>query len=161
MSTVPIQSPMVTEAFSLSVATTASTDQDTSALSRSSLVLASRSEPADWCMSTRQAIASLGTLEDNWDSYGGRAIKRDSIRWASALIDHLATIIGVTQPTVTATGEGLVALCWDAGSWSLDVEVSEIGVIEYVYLDERDSGREIESSTRNPLVLARYLAQWV
>ena len=161
MTTMPFQQAMVTEALTLSATTTASTNQDTSVFASSNFVLATRSESAEWRATAQQQIIGLGVLDDNWDSYGGRTVKPESITWALAIADHLARIVGVTQPTVTATGEGLVAFCWDAGDWSLDVEVDEVGVTQYVYLDERDSSREIESSTRNPLVLARYLTQWV
>ena len=56
--------------------------------------------------------------------------------------------VGVAEPAVGASPEGHVGFSWDEGAWSLDAEVLPDGRIEYVYLDEQDSAKDRDTTTR-------------
>lgn len=129
-------------------------DQDTAT------TLALRATPASWLSDALKAIRSLRALEQNWDSYGARAVDDDSIEKSKTLASSLSKIENVAAPTVTATPAGHVALCWDSGDWSLDAEVYPSGLVEYVYLDRRNSAADKEARTRDYGELAMLLSSW-
>ncbi len=122
--------------------------------------LAVRTDPASWLSDALKAIRSLRALEQNWDSYGARTVKDDSIEKSKTLAFSLSKIENVAAPTVTATPAGHVGFCWDSGDWSLDAEVYPSGLVEYVYLDRRDSAADREARTRVYEELAVLLTSW-
>ena len=119
-----------------------------------------RTDPASWLSDALEAIRSLGALEQNWDSYGAHTVNDDSIEKSKTLACSLSRIENVAAPTVTATPAGHVGFCWDSGNWSLDAEVYPGGLVEYVYLDRRDSAADREARTRDYEELAMLLSSW-
>ncbi len=148
------------EAFYQGTPVPASVEQDTAALSGPGVVLALRARPADWWVDARNAIRDLLTLPSNWDSYGASSVAPDSVGEALGGVEYLSCVAGVTLPTVTATGEGHVGLCWDVGRWSLDASIAPSGLIRYVFLDERDATRNQEGHTRDYSKLAELASSW-
>ena len=124
------------------------------------ITLAVRTDPASWLSDALKAIRSLRALEQNWDSYGAHTVNDDSIEKSKTLAISLSTIENVTAPVVTATPAGHVGFCWDSGDWSLDAEVYPSGLVEYVYLDRRDSAADREARTRDYEELAMLLSSW-
>lgn len=124
------------------------------------ITLAVRTDPASWLSDALKAIRSLRALEPNWDSYGARTVNDDSIAKSETLALSLSTFENVAAPTVTATPEGHVGFCWDSGDRSLDAEVYPNGLVEYVYLDRRDSAADREARTRDYEELAMLLSSW-
>lgn len=124
------------------------------------ITLAVRTDPASWLSDVLKAIRSLRALEPNWDSYGARTVNDDSIAKSETLALSLSTFENVAAPTVTATPEGHVGFCWDSGDRSLDAEVYPNGLVEYVYLDRRDSAADREARTRDYEELAMLLSSW-
>lgn len=124
------------------------------------ITLAVRTDPASWLSDALRAIQSLRALEQNWDSYGAHSVNGDSIAKSKTLAFSLSKIENVAAPTVTATPAGHVGFCWDAGDRSLDAEVYPSGLVEYVYLDRRDSAADREARTRDYEELAMLLSSW-
>ena len=122
-------------------------------------VLALRSAPA-WLDERIGQLRSLLQLQDNWDSYGGRAIDRQSVEIATQLLKALAVVEGVEAPTVTASPDGNAALCWDNGRRSLDLEVMPDGRFEYVFLNEEDPSKDDEGITSSADGFAELLTAW-
>ncbi len=122
-------------------------------------VLALRSAPA-WLDERMDHLRSLLELQDNWDSYGGRAIDRQSVEIATQLLKALAVVEGVEAPTVTASPDGNAALCWDNGRRSLDLEVMPDGRFEYVFLNEDNASKDEEGITHNADGFAELLTAW-
>ncbi len=122
--------------------------------------LAVRTDPASWLSNALNALRSLRALEQNWDSYGARPVNVDSIDQSKSLVSSLSRIENVSAPVVTATPAGHVGFCWDSGDWSLDAEVYPSGLVEYVYLDRRDSAADREARTRDYEELAMLLSSW-
>lgn len=132
---------------------------DTVALN-SAPVFAKHDTPPSWLPQILTRVGALADLGENWDSYGGRAIDGRSIAAAQRLIDHLARFIGVNAPAVSGTPDGGVGFSWDDGDWSLDAEVLRCGRINYVYLDEKDSAKDRETSKTDGNELLELLTQW-
>lgn len=124
------------------------------------ITLAVRTDPASWLSDALKAIRSLRALEQNWDSYGAHTVKDDSIEKSKILACSLSEIENVAAPTITATPAGHVGFCWDSGDRSLDAEVYPSGLVEYVYLDRRDSTADREARTRDVGELAVLLTSW-
>ena len=122
-------------------------------------VLALRSAPA-WLDERIGQLRSLLQLQDNWDSYGGRAIDRQSVEIATQLLKALAVVEGVEAPTVTASPDGNAALCWDNGRRSLDLEVMPDGRFEYVFLNDEDASKDDEGITYSADGFAELLTAW-
>jgi hypothetical protein len=132
----------------------------TTAFSEGRPVVALRDHPANWLSVTIKKIDALSSLERNWDSYGADPVDNGSIERARELVEYLACVRNIDAPTVTATPEGNVALCWDEGNWSLDASVDSSGLVAYVFLDEQDSANDRDTWTRDIEVLAALLTRW-
>ena len=136
------------------------TGQETAVLSRQQQVFVARrqAEPK-WLAETNAKLDNLAALQENWDSYGASPIDPRSIANAQQLIFNLGMFVGVDVPAIGATPDGHVGFSWDEGTWSLDAEVLPDGRIEYVYLDERDSANDRETTTRRWADLLELLTQ--
>ncbi len=132
--------------------------EDNSALSRT--VVATRAYPASWLAEALKVVARLLTLEPNWDSYGADVVSHDSARHAEKTLRELARIENVPSPTVTATPDGEVGFCWDAGGWSLDAWVEPAGRIVYVFIDETDHANDRDTWTDHWQDLVPLLTRW-
>lgn len=84
---------------------------------------------------TIAAIFDLGSLADNWDSYGARDIDPQSIGNAMAFVAKLSWVAG--GASVGATPRGNVQLSWqDATSRKfLDLEFLPSGWIDCAFVD--------------------------
>ena len=65
------------------------------------------------------------------------------MRIAYQLLEFLATFVN-HAPTITASPDGIAALCWECGSKSIDLEVLPDGSVKYVFLNEDDSDQDDE-----------------
>ena len=133
---------------------------ETKALSAEHWVIARRDSPALWLQEVQKEIEALIGLEHNWDSYGASPVQGEAIAHAIALVRELSLYVNVKAPTVTATPDGCVGLCWDTGDWSLDASIDHTGLIGYVFLDEQDPSQEREGRTRSLGELVALLTQW-
>ena len=124
------------------------------------VVVARRSHQPDWLQERLRRIDRLRELEPNWDSYGAKRIDLPSIDLANQLLKSLSKIEGVECPTVTASPDGNVGLCWDSGERSLDVEVLPSGKFAYAYLNENAPAMDREGVTTSADHLILLLTQW-
>lgn len=113
--------------------------------------------PAPWLNAALAKLEGLRALPANWDSYDALPVGLESIAWAKEILAQLATYAGVDAPTVTATPDGHVGLCWDMGRWSLDASIDSAGVIGFVFLDEDASDENREARTCDPRDLVPFL----
>lgn len=124
------------------------------------VLFAWRNSPPDWLKGCLARIRRLGTLRANWDSYGARPVDVSSIALAAEVLQSLAMVETVEEPTVTATPSGNAALCWDDGERSLDLEVYSDGDMEYSYLNVSAAIPDEEGRTRSIEELAYLLTQF-
>lgn len=115
--------------------------------------------PAPWLNAALAKLEGLRALTANWNSYGASPIGPAAIAWAKEIVTHLATYAGVDAPTVTATPDGHVGLCWDSGRRSLDASIDSAGVISYVFLDEDAPDENREARTCDPGDLVPFLTR--
>jgi len=111
--------------------------------------LAERRKPASWLVSSIRRLGNLLALPANWDSYGGKPVDKRSARYAELFLIELSRIEGIPEPAITASPDGHIALAWDFGQASMEVEVRPDGRWRYVYLDEADEQRDRENITSN------------
>lgn len=118
--------------------------------------------PCIWVSAALIKINRLGELESNWDSYGAVPVYQQSIKYASIITNQLGHLAGMENrsPTIGASPAGMVAMSWDVGQWSLDIEIDVSGIIHFVYLDTRDESNDVEGLTRDISPIAAYLTQW-
>lgn len=125
-------------------------------------VLAMRDSPAEWLAEALAKVQLLLTLPPNWDAEGASAIAPRSIAQAFSLLDALGRFVGVDRPTVTASRDGLAALCWDNGDRSLDLKIHPDGSAEFVLLSDDTADRDevgvIDPADRDRL--ATMLTAW-
>lgn len=121
--------------------------------------LATRNQP-EWLEERLQKITHLSELNDNWDSYGALAIDPRSIQISKQLLSLLAQFVGVDPPTITASPDGHVALCWDKDQRTLEIEVRSDAVFEYAFIDEQASANDEEGRITNAGRFAQLLTQW-
>jgi hypothetical protein len=93
-----------------------------------------------WFTNTVQALDQLGSLQDNWDSYGAPRISSTSIL---AALELLASVMGEKTPTpaVVPTNRGHVLLEWHTHGVDLEVEAVSS---QYVHVMFEDVGNAIE-----------------
>ncbi len=85
-----------------------------------------KGSPPAWLESTSEALCELLTLAPNWDSYGAKAIRVESVM---AAIDLLRAIMhdASPAPAVVPTPRGFVQLEWHCGGRDLEIEVRSLG----------------------------------
>ena len=123
-------------------------------------MIARREREPDWLQERLDRINELLQLESNWDSYGAAAVDRFSVAVARSLLRQLALIETVEAPTITASPEGNVVLCWDNGGRALDVDILPNGTFTYAYMNENDAGKDREGHSAKSLLLVHLLTQW-
>jgi hypothetical protein len=124
------------------------------------VMLALRHEIPSWLDGRLAQIDRLHDLLPNWDSYGARRIDPSSIEIAKRVLEALASVDTVEEPTVTATPDGKVAFCWDDGQRSLDLEVCPDGWLDFSYLNESLEILDEEGQTQDLKHLAILLTQF-
>ena len=121
--------------------------------------LARRNQP-EWIDERCQQISHLSELNDNWDSYGALAIDPRSIQISKQLLSLLSQVVGVEPPTITASPNGHVALCWDYNQRTLEIEIRSDAICEYAFIDEQNPVKDEEGETTNAERFAQLLTQW-
>ena len=153
--------PSQSEVFFGTCGATPDKTDDTSALSqRMQTRVAMRTHPDPWLDQALSIVTDLLALEPNWSSYGSEVVKYESVRHAVDVLFWLAHIENVEAPTVTATPDGEVGFCWDAGDWSLDAWVETAGRINYVFIDETNHDNDRDTWTDNWQDLLPLLTRW-
>lgn len=117
---------------------TASADEDSMPWKNQTL------HDADWLDRIREQIQNLDRHQQNWDSYGAAPVCPKSIHDALGVAERIAKYPSIQAPSISATPDGIVALGWDVGDWSLDAEIGPNRQILYACLDERDGEHDHE-----------------
>lgn len=125
-------------------------------------LLALREQSANWCGDSLDCVDQLLALKPNWDSYGANPVQPGSILVAKQLICQIAQVAGIDRPRVGASPAGHVALSWEWGNHSreLDLEIVSDGTLRYAYLDETTPDRDREGETYDPNLIAHLLTRW-
>ncbi len=120
----------------------------------------------EWLGEVLDALNQLLFLQDNWNSYGASAPRRDSIDlardWAARIANHRRLDLtesedaAIATPTVSASADGNAVLCWYRGEDSLELEVLPTGFVDYVLLDGE---QDLEGQSAQPAIIINVLVQ--
>lgn len=99
-------------------------------------------DPPAWLESTVGAIAALGNLDTNWDSYGARPVEVESMINALEALSWALTA-NSREPAVVPGKRGNVQLEWRDGGSTLDIAASKDG--SRAYYNNDDTGEEWET----------------
>lgn len=97
-----------------------------------------------WVIPTVRALNRILRLGDNWDSYGARRVRFDSVKGA---LELLVSVMRdeTPAPTVVPTNQGHVQLEWHRRGVDLEIEV-ESHLRSRVFFDAADGSWENELS---------------
>jgi hypothetical protein len=113
------------------------------------LILETEGSLPAWFTRTMQALDRLGSLQDDWDSYGAPRISRTSI---FAALDLLLPVMGdkTPAPAVVPTNRGTVLLEWHTRGVDLEIEVVSSQRLDVAFEDadhaiewEREIGSDL------------------
>lgn len=100
--------------------------------------------PPDWLMPTILKVASFGSLQPNWDSYGARS---GDPFCATAAISFLlnAVTLNMPLPSVVPTSRGGVQLEWHCNAVDLEIEFLSPSRLRVAFEDFRtgDSAEQV------------------
>lgn len=117
-----------------------------SADSNDSLIVATTL--AVWIFDAVRSLNSLLALEENWDSYGARAISIDTalstIRLLDSVIDDRTPM-----PSIVPVPTGSIQLEWHQSGIDLEVEVTDSGRFSISYEDM--SGQTVSYEEESPM----------
>ena len=94
-----------------------------------------------WLKSVREQLDELTNLQDNWDSYGSSAIKREVAAKALEVISVLSRL-RMEKPSVIAVPGGGVQFEWANSSSELELEIRPNGAVEFLIVDQNKEMRE-------------------
>jgi hypothetical protein len=104
-----------------------------------------------WFNETMEALEQLSNLRDNWDSYGARPIKDDTIFTALDLAYRILSH-DADAPIVVPTSDSGVQLEWSDNGYELEVRVRPNGDVSAFRFDEAaGEGNTIEGITLSDL----------
>ena len=84
-----------------------------------------------WLITTRQSLARLAALPNNWDGYGSPALTRAAIQAAHRLLKTLEQLPLPAPQVFPVTGGGL-SFSWQQGNRELDIEILPDGSAQYL-----------------------------
>ena len=111
-----------------------------------------RTECRSWLSATERKIRKLGELMRGWDSYGANPIDIRSIKMALQFVGDLARVSKISEPAISATPSGHVALIWswESGTRELEIKVLSTGELQFCLSDDVDPKNDRQGSTRLP-----------
>ncbi len=110
-----------------------------------------------WVRPTIAAFNEIGSLPDNWDTYGGRAVKVERIEESFSLL-RLVMQPNSPAPSVVPLSDGGVQVEWHRKQQ--DLEIVFPGIEDGLYLySNRATGDEFEGSVREIEKLASLIGQ--
>lgn len=95
-----------------------------------------------WLDTAAPKLLTLMALEENWDSYGGRALLPATARQALQLLARLCDL-GLPAPRLVPTAPGGVQFEWDVEGVELELELAPGGAMMAIF-DDRDRGESWE-----------------
>ena len=102
----------------------------------------------DWLPRVLAHLDTLPALGENWDGYGGTALRPEAVDAAKSLISDLAAGTTVAAPHVSPMRTGGVLFAWENGPKQLEVEINIPEPSSYLYLN-RDTD-ETQTGTLSP-----------
>lgn len=107
-----------------------------------------------WRESTDKALAELRELKDNWDSYGGKAVRPFMIETVEFVLEQIMRD-DTPLPSIVPQNNGAVQLEWSIGGVDVEIEICEIEVPEggrvhycnVLYEDTTTAGRDLRSGS--------------
>lgn len=96
-------------------------------------------EPA-WLWRVLERIAHLGTLSDDWDSYGGRPVELKTLVAGLLLLAEILPA-DAADPAVVPSSAGGVQFEWHVAGIDLEIELEPEAEIEFAFTD-RVTGEE-------------------
>lgn len=102
----------------------------------------------------RDRISSLGTLPQDWNTYGSPPIAQRAIQAAHRLLET-GLIQGAPVPQIVPTSDGGIQFEWHLPGRRLEIEIDEEGAMAYFYVDASGEVEGPVAGVRD--LLARYL----
>lgn len=81
-------------------------------------------EPSPWLMAALDRISHLTSLEDNWNTYGGRAVKANIAMQAVNFLMRVA-FRGLAEPAIVPLADGGLQVEWHSGAMDVEVAFSD------------------------------------
>jgi hypothetical protein len=104
-------------------------------------VTGSGGRPPEWLSMTEEAIESLLTLPENWDSYGARAIESRAVRAAIELLRSIVQL-DTPQPVVVPTNQGGIQIEWHTQGIDLEIEITAEREVRILYENPQENAEE-------------------
>lgn len=111
-------------------------------------------QPSTWLRRTREQLADISSLSDDWDSYGARTISPSRIAQACILVQSIADE-RAPPPSLIPTPEGSIQLEWHSHGVELEVLLmseADLGVSFEDLRGELPGYEEVLSYDVTPLV---------
>lgn len=102
----------------------------------------SGSKPPAWLSLVEAELVSLGRLEEDWDSYGGRPIDMWMAAGAYMLLGALCSS-ETPKPTVVPMSSGHVQIEWHTNDVDLEIEFVSASALNVLY-ENATTGEEFE-----------------
>jgi hypothetical protein len=90
---------------------------------------------------------AAGTLQDNWDSYGGLRTNSLSLHHAYQFLECVCRTVGISEPLIAVNANGNVCFEWELESASMELEVLPSGKVSYYFVD--GDGEEYEGKDQS------------
>jgi hypothetical protein len=95
----------------------------------------------EWLSRTEEAIESLLTLPENWDSYGARVIEARIVRAAIELLRSIVQL-DTPQPVIVPTNRGGIQIEWHTRGIDLEIEITADGEVRVLYGNPQENAEE-------------------
>ena len=90
--------------------------------------------PDDWILPLVQQICEIGSLPENWNSYGAQQIRPEAARVAITFLLHCLSA-NDPFPSVVPTACGGILLEWHEGGIDLEVDIRSPSLIHVAFED--------------------------
>jgi hypothetical protein len=109
-----------------------------------------------WVEPTISAFIGIQTLEENWNSYGGKPINNDLIKQSLSILETIMQA-NSPAPSVVPLGDGGLQIEWHKRQQDLEIVLSSDEVPQFYYRN-RATGAEQEGFANELAELTRLLS---
>jgi hypothetical protein len=95
----------------------------------------------EWLSRTEEAIESLLTLPENWDSYDARVIEVRAVRAAIELLRSIVQL-DTPQPIIVPTNRGGIQIEWHTRGIDLEIETTADREVRVLYENPQENAEE-------------------
>ena len=118
-----------------------SSDPESTSLLGECFVFEGGERAPEWLGRTEEALQSLLTLPENWDSYGARVIEPRAVHVAIELLRSIVHL-GTPQAVVVPTNRGGIQVEWHTGGIDLEIEITADSEVRVLYENPQENAEE-------------------